>query len=300
MINLKKKIELSNILEKIEIDGHSLENIKLLDNLHSQPKSHVLGITGPPGAGKSSLIDKLITIIRKKKKTVGVIAIDPSSSKSGGALLGDRTRFQLDPNDGGVYVRSMAAKDYLGGVSELTYPTMTVMRSKFDFLIIETVGVGQSETSIKDIVDTVILCVQPGSGDTIQFMKSGIFEIPDLVVVTKCDMEELSNQTFSDLSGSSSYFKNKNEWDIKIILTSSHKNIGLDSLVKDIENRWKWLVKEDRLNKNRHCQDIEWMKNSIIREFGLVGFKKGFEKISYKKNPFSELARISKVLKINS
>ena len=212
-------------------------------------------------------------------------------------MLGDRTRFQLNPNDGGVYVRSMAAKDYLGGVSELTYPTMTVMRSKFDFLIIETVGVGQSETSIKDIVDTVILCVQPGSGDTIQFMKSGIFEIPDLVVVTKCDMEKLSNQTFSDLSGSSSYFKNKNEWDIKIILTSSHKNIGLNSLEKDIEYRWKWLIKEDRLNKNRYSQDIEWMKSSIIREFGLVGLKKGFEKINYKKNPFSELARISKVLK---
>ena len=297
MINLKKKIELSNILEKIEVDGDSLENIKLLDNFHSKPRSHVLGITGPPGAGKSSLIDKLITIIRKKKKTVGVIAIDPSSSKSGGALLGDRTRFQLNPNDGGVYVRSMAAKDYLGGVSELTYPTMTVMRSKFDFLIIETVGVGQSETSIKDIVDTVILCVQPGSGDTIQFMKSGIFEIPDLIVVTKCDMEKLSNQTFSDLSGSSSYFKNKNEWDIKIILTSSHKNVGLNSLDKDIEYRWKWLNKENRLNKNRYSQDIEWMKSSVIREFGLVGLKKGFKKIIYKKNPFSELARISKVLK---
>ena len=297
MISLKKKIELSNILEKIEVEGDSLENIKLLDNFHSKPKSHVLGITGPPGAGKSSLIDKLITIIRKKKKTVGVIAIDPSSSKSGGALLGDRTRFQLDPNDGGVYVRSMAAKNYLGGVSELTYPTMTVMRSKFDFLIIETVGVGQSETSIKDIVDTVILCVQPGSGDTIQFMKSGIFEIPDIVVVTKCDMQKLSNQTFSDLSGSSSYFKNKNEWDIKIILTSSHKNIGLNSLEKDIENRWKWLIKENRLNKNRYSQDIEWMKNSIIREFGLAGFKKGFEKINYKKNPFSELVRIYKDIK---
>tara|TARA_A100001234_G_scaffold121603_1_gene106633 strand:+ start:218 stop:1114 length:897 start_codon:yes stop_codon:yes gene_type:complete len=297
MISLKKKIELSNILEKIEVDGDSLENIKLLDSFHSKPKSHVLGITGPPGAGKSSLIDKLITIIRKKKKTVGVIAIDPSSSKSGGALLGDRTRFQLDPNDGGVYVRSMAAKSYLGGVSELTYPTMTVMRSKFDFLIIETVGVGQSETSIKDIVDTVILCVQPGSGDTIQFMKSGIFEIPDIVVVTKCDMQKLSNQTFSDLSGSSSYFKNKNEWDIKIILTSSHKNIGLNSLEKDIENRWKWLIKENRLNKNRYSQDIEWMKNSIIREFGFAGLKKGFEKINYKKNPFSELARIYKDIK---
>ena len=297
MNNFKKKIELSKMLEKIEVDGESPENIKLLDKFHSKPKSHVLGITGPPGVGKSSLIDKLISIIREKKKTVGVVAIDPSSSKSGGALLGDRTRFQLDPNDGGVYVRSMAAKDYLGGVSELTYPTMTVMRSKFDFLIIETVGVGQSETSIKDIVDTVILCVQPGSGDTIQFMKSGIFEIPDLVVVTKCDMEKLSNQTFSDLSGSSSYFKDKNAWDIKIILTSSHKNIGLDSLIKEIDNRWRWLIKENVLNINRSSQDIQWMKNCIIREFGMMGLEKGFKKINYKKNPFLELSRIFKILK---
>ena len=297
MNNFKKKIELSKMLEKIEVDGESPENIKLLDKFHSKPKSHVLGITGPPGVGKSSLIDKLISIIREKKKTVGVVAIDPSSSKSGGALLGDRTRFQLDPNDGGVYVRSMAAKDYLGGVSELTYPTMIVMRSKFDFLIIETVGVGQSETSIKDIVDTVILCVQPGSGDTIQFMKSGIFEIPDLVVVTKCDMEKLSNQTFSDLSGSSSYFKDKNAWDIKIILTSSHKNIGLDSLIKEIENRWRWLIKENVININRSSQDIQWMKNCIIREFGMMGLEKGFKKINYKKNPFLELSRIFKILK---
>tara|TARA_B100000035_G_scaffold37729_1_gene28474 strand:- start:9677 stop:10573 length:897 start_codon:yes stop_codon:yes gene_type:complete len=297
MNNFKKKIELSKILEKIEVDGNSPGNIKLLDKFHSKPKSHVLGITGPPGVGKSSLIDKLISIIREKKKTVGVVAIDPSSSKSGGALLGDRTRFQLDPNDGGVYVRSMAAKDYLGGVSELTYPTMTVMRSKFDFLIIETVGVGQSETSIKDIVDTVILCVQPGSGDTIQFMKSGIFEIPDLVVITKCDMEKLSNQTFSDLSGSSSYFKDKNAWDIKIILTSSHKNIGFNSLIKEIENRWRWLIKENVLNINRSSQDLQWMKNSIIREFGMMGLEKGLKKINYKKNPFLELSRIFKILK---
>ena len=297
MNSFKKKIELSKILEKIEVDGNSPENIKLLDKFHSKPKSHVLGITGPPGVGKSSLIDKLISIIREKKKTVGVVAIDPSSSKSGGALLGDRTRFQLDPNDGGVYVRSMAAKDYLGGVSELTYPTMTVMRSKFDFLIIETVGVGQSETSIKDLVDTVILCVQPGSGDTIQFMKSGIFEIPDLVVITKCDMEKISNQTFSDLSGSSSYFKDKNAWDIKIILTSSHKNIGFNSLIKEIENRWRWLIKENVLNINRSSQDFQWMKNSIIREFGMKGLEKGLKKINYKKNPFLELSRIFKILK---
>ena len=186
--------------------------------------------------GKSSLIDKLITSIRKKK-TVGIIAIDPSSSKSGGALLGDRTRFMLNPVDNGVFVRSMAAKDFLGGVSELTFPTMVVMRSIFDFLIVETVGVGQSETTVKNIVDTVILCVQPGSGDTIQFMKSGIFEIPDIVTITKSDIEQLSNQTFSDLTASSSYFKNSNEWDIKILMTSAQKNIGINELFTEIEKK---------------------------------------------------------------
>ena len=237
MNNFKDKIQLSRILEEIEVNRRSKKNVKLLDQYHSKPKSHVIGITGPPGVGKSTLIDKLINILRKEKRTVGVIAIDPSSSKSGGALLGDRTRFMLDPKDIGTYVRSMAAKDYLGGISELTFPTMTIMRSMFDFLIIETVGVGQSEIGIKNIVDTVVLCIQPGSGDTIQFMKSGVFEIPDIVVITKSDFEELSNQTYSDLTGSSNYFKNVNEWDIKIILTSAQKNIGLNFLLEEIKER---------------------------------------------------------------
>ena len=296
MISLKKKIELSNILEKIEVDGDSLENIKLLDNFHSKPKSHVLGITGPPGAGKSSLIDKLITIIRKKKKTVGVIAIDPSSSKSGGALLGDRTRFQLDPNDGGVYVRSMAAKNYLGGVSELTYPTMTVMRSKFDFLIIETVGVGQSETSIKDIVDTVILCVQPGSGDTIQFMKSGIFEIPDIVVVTKSDIEKIANLTYSELNKSKNYFKSTNDWNIEIIKTSVVKNIGIDLLFKEIDRRWLWLKNNKKIQHQRIDQDISWITKTIMREFGTNGVKKIDKLLTYKEKPFSSLQKLKKKL----
>ena len=298
MISLKKKIELSNILEKIEVDGDSLENIKLLDNFHSKPKSHVLGITGPPGAGKSSLIDKLITIIRKKKKTVGVIAIDPSSSKSGGALLGDRTRFQLDPNDGGVYVRSMAAKNYLGGVSELTYPTMTVMRSKFDFLIIETVGVGQSETSIKDIVDTVILCVQPGSGDTIQFMKSGIFEIPDIVVVTKSDIEKIANLTYSELNKSKNYFKSTNDWNIEIIKTSVVKNIGIDLLFKEIDRRWLWLKNNKKIQHQRIDQDISWITKTIMREFGTNGVKKIDKLLTYKEKPFSSLQKLKKKLQV--
>ena len=241
--SLKKKIFLSNLLEQVEINRDTKKIISQLDDLHSNAKSHVIGITGPPGAGKSSLVDKLIGEIRKNKKSVGIIAIDPSSSKSGGALLGDRTRLLLDPNDNDVFVRSMAAKDFLGGLSELTFPTMTVMRSIFDFVIIETVGVGQSETNVKDLVDSVILCVQPGSGDTIQFMKSGIFEIPDIVVVTKSDIEKIANLTYSELNKSKNYFKSTNDWNIEIIKTSVVKNIGIDFLFKEIDRRWLWLKK---------------------------------------------------------
>ena len=290
----EKKIHLSKVLERIEVDGFSQNNISDLDKYHSNAKAHVLGVTGPPGAGKSSLIDKLITAIRKKKKSVGVIAIDPSSSKSGGALLGDRTRLMLNPVDNGVFVRSMAAKDFLGGVSELTFPTMVVMRSIFDFLIVETVGVGQSETTIKNIVDTVILCVQPGSGDTIQFMKSGIFEIPDIVTITKSDIEQLSNQTFSDLAASSSYFKNSNEWDIKILMTSAQKNIGIDELFTEIEKRWKWLKLLNRLKLQRRSQDVKWIKSCLSKEFGKWGVRRGFEKVNYKDNPFLLLSKILK------
>ena len=225
---------------------------------------------------------------------MGVIAIDPSSSKSGGALLGDRTRLMLNPVDNGVFVRSMAAKDFLGGVSELTFPTMVVMRSIFDFLIVETVGVGQSETTIKNIVDTVILCVQPGSGDTIQFMKSGIFEIPDIVTITKSDIEQLSNQTFSDLAASSSYFKNSNEWDIKILMTSAQKNIGIDELFTEIEKRWKWLKLLNRLKLQRRSQDVKWIKSCLSKEFGKWGVRRGFEKVNYKDNPFLLLSKILK------
>tara|TARA_B100000287_G_C20666872_1_gene792003 strand:- start:1405 stop:2298 length:894 start_codon:yes stop_codon:yes gene_type:complete len=296
MHNLKKKIKLSRLLEQIEVDAFSEKNIKILDECHLKAKGHVLGITGPPGVGKSTLIDKIISIIRKKKKTVGVIAIDPSSSKSGGALLGDRTRFLLDPNDNGIFVRSMAAKDYLGGVSELTFPSMVVMRSIFDFLIIETVGVGQSETSISNIADTVILCVQPGSGDTIQFMKSGVFEIPDIIVITKSDLEKLSNQTFSDLSGSSSFFKN-NQWDIKILMTSAHNNNGLDTLLNEINNRWEWLTMENKIDEKRLLQDLEWIKSCILREFGNLGVKKIFKKINYKNKPFGYLSKVLKSFK---
>ena len=294
--SLKKKIFLSNLLEQVEINRDTKKIILQLDDLHSNAKSHVIGITGPPGAGKSSLVDKLIGEIRKNKKSVGMIAIDPSSSKSGGALLGDRTRLLLDPNDNDVFVRSMAAKDFLGGLSELTFPTMTVMRSIFDFVIIETVGVGQSETNVKDLVDTVILCVQPGSGDTIQFMKSGIFEIPDIVVVTKSDIEKIANLTYSELNKSKNYFKSTNDWNIEIIKTSVVKNIGIDFLFKEIDRRWLWLKNNKKIQHQRIDQDISWITKTIMREFGTNGVKKIDKLLTYKEKPFSSLQKLKKKL----
>jgi len=294
--SLKKKIFLSNLLEQVEINRDTKKIISQLDDLHSNAKSHVIGITGPPGAGKSSLVDKLIGEIRKNKKSVGIIAIDPSSSKSGGALLGDRTRLLLDPNDNDVFVRSMAAKDFLGGLSELTFPTMTVMRSIFDFVIIETVGVGQSETNVKDLVDSVILCVQPGSGDTIQFMKSGIFEIPDIVVVTKSDIEKIANLTYSELNKSKNYFKSTNDWNIEIIKTSVVKNIGIDLLFKEIDRRWLWLKKNKKIQHQRIDQDISWITKTIMREFGTNGVKKIDKLLTYKEKPFSSLQKLKKKL----
>jgi len=290
--NLKKKIELSKLLGEIETNFDSMEIVKKLDSLHSKPKAHVIGITGSPGAGKSSLIDKLVRFIRKKKKSVGIIAIDPSSEKSGGALLGDRTRFLLNPLDNEVFVRSMASKSFLGGVSEFTYPSMIVMRSIFDFLIIETVGVGQSETFIKNITDSVVLCIQPGSGDTIQFMKSGIFEIPDIIVVTKSDINNLSDITFADLSGSKPYFQNKNDWEINIVKTSSSQNIGFDQLYLELLSRWKWLNIESRKKKLRIKQDLKWIENNIVKEFGDNGLRKIKNLVSYKKDPFKTLRKL--------
>ncbi len=290
--NLKKKIELANLLEQVETNFNSKEIISKLDKLHSKSKAHVIGITGAPGVGKSSLIDKLVKYMREKKKSVGIIAIDPSSERSGGALLGDRTRLMLNPSDNEVFVRSMASKSFLGGISELTYPSMVVMRAIFDFLIIETVGVGQSETFIKNISDSVILGVQPGSGDSIQFMKSGIFEIPDIVVVTKCDIKNLSEITYSDLSGSKSYFQNQNDWNIRIIKTSSTKNIGFDKLFDELNLRWRWLNKDARLNELRINQDINWLCSCILKDFGDKGLKAIKNNISYKHSPFSKLKEL--------
>jgi LAO/AO transport system kinase len=173
--------------------------------LGGEAPGHVIGITGPPGAGKSTLLSALLHAWRNgdpPTRTVAMLAVDPSSRRSGGALLGDRARIEFDAADRGVLIRSTAAGERLGGLAWPTRAAAHALAAAFDVVVVETVGVGQAETEIVDVADTVAVVVQPGSGDALQFLKSGIMEIPDVLVVTKADLGLPATRTRRDLSAS--------------------------------------------------------------------------------------------------
>jgi GTPase len=167
--------------------------------LGGEARAHVVGITGPPGAGKSTLLSELVSAWRSGGRTVAVLAVDPSSRRSGGALLGDRARIAYDPDDAGVFIRSTAAGGRLGGLAPATRAAAQALAAAFDVVVVETVGVGQSETDVAEVADTVAVVVQPGSGDVLQFLKAGIMEIPDVLVVTKADLGEVAMRARRDL-----------------------------------------------------------------------------------------------------
>ena len=170
--------------------------------LGGEAPGHIVGVTGPPGAGKSTLLSALLQAWRERGKTVAVLAVDPSSRRSGGALLGDRARIDFDPADRGVFIRSTAAGERLGGLAWGTRAAAQALAAAFDVVVVETVGVGQAETDIADAADTVAVVVQPGSGDVLQFLKSGIMEIPDVLVVTKADLGQVAMSALRDLRAS--------------------------------------------------------------------------------------------------
>ena len=159
----------------------------------------MVGVTGPPGAGKSTLLGALVRVWRARGRSVGVLAVDPSSRRSGGALLGDRARIDADPADRGLFVRSMAAGERLGGLAPATRAAAQALAAAFDVVVVETVGVGQSETDVAEAADTVAVVVQPGSGDVLQFLKAGIMEVPDVLVVTKADLGAVAQRAVRDL-----------------------------------------------------------------------------------------------------
>ena len=201
--------------------------------LGGEARGHVVGVTGPPGAGKSSLLSELCRAWRADGRSVAVLAVDPSSKRSGGALLGDRARIAFDPEDRGLFIRSTAAGDRLGGLAPATRAAAQALAAAFDVVVIETVGVGQSETEVGEVADTVAVIVQPGSGDVLQFLKSGIMEIPDVLVVTKADLGDLALRARRDLSAA---LRSAGSRDTKVVAVSSiSPATGIDELVEALD-----------------------------------------------------------------
>jgi LAO/AO transport system kinase len=167
--------------------------------LGDETAGHVVGVTGPPGVGKSTLLARLVSAWRADGRSVAVLAVDPTSKRSGGALLADRARIDVDPGDRAVFIRSTAAGNRLGGLAPATRAAAAALSAAFDVVVIETVGVGQSETEVADVADTVAVVVQPASGDVLQFLKAGIMEVPDVLVVTKADLGRVASRSVADL-----------------------------------------------------------------------------------------------------
>lgn len=266
------KRALAAALASLERDPDSEASQALLDAAWREPRAHVVGVTGPPGVGKSSLCAAMVAAWRRAGRTVGVIAVDPSSRTSGGALLGDRVRIAHDGSDEGSFVRSMAARDRLGGLADQTVAAMVVMRALFDRVLIETVGVGQSETDVAGVADTVLFCVQPGSGDSLQFMKAGIVEIPHLIVVTKADMGAPAERARADVAGALSLATaGGSDWPVKVLAASSRSGAGVDRLMEALEAHRNYLAAEGRLAVARHHQSEGWVTQSLRDRFGRDG-----------------------------
>ncbi|HEX8207389.1 MAG TPA: GTP-binding protein [Solirubrobacteraceae bacterium] len=197
--------------------------------LGAEAPGHVIGVTGPPGAGKSSLLSALVRAWRDAGRTVAVLAVDPSSKRSGGSLLGDRARIEFDPADRGVLIRSTAAGGRLGGLAPATRAAAQALAAAYDVVVIETVGVGQSETEVAEVADTVAVIVQPGSGDALQFIKAGIMEVPDVLVVTKADLGDVALRARRDLSAA---LRSLGARDTPVVAVSSvAPTTGIDELV---------------------------------------------------------------------
>lgn len=265
---MRSKRALADALAAVEADPHGPATAALLDEAFDAPRGVAVGLTGPPGVGKSTLIDRLIRGWRARGLTLGVIAIDPSSARTGGALLGDRTRFNTDPGDAGVFVRSMASRTRLGGIADLTFPAIVLMRAQFDLVLIETVGVGQTETAISDIADMTVFCAQPGSGDALQYMKAGVIEMPDLFLVTKADFGARAEQARADLSGALS-LSGTDVSERPVILCSATSGSGIDAVLDWLETARE--AGREGLDTARRCQRSDWLAHGLCVVAGTAG-----------------------------
>jgi LAO/AO transport system kinase len=233
-------------------------------------RAHVIGLTGSPGVGKSTTTAALVAAFRGRDQRVGVLAVDPSSPFSGGALLGDRVRMQEHATDSGVYIRSMASRGHLGGLAWTTPQALRVLDAAgCDVVLVETVGVGQAEVEVASLADTTLVLVAPGMGDGIQAAKAGILEIADVFVVNKADREG-ADAAARDLRHMLSLVEGRRaeDWQPPIVKTVASRGEGTDELMAAIDKHHDWLVQSGRLDARRRVRaadEIEAIAITALR-----------------------------------
>ncbi|KUK13246.1 MAG: methylmalonyl Co-A mutase-associated GTPase MeaB [Synergistetes bacterium] len=226
-------------------------------------KAYYIGITGAPGVGKSTLVDKMVGFLRGEGYKVGVIAIDPSSPFSGGAFLGDRLRMQRHATDPGVFIRSMGSRGALGGLSKAApYVAKLLDACGFDFIILETVGAGQSEVDIVKTADTVIIVLVPGMGDEVQIIKAGIMEIGDIFVVNKSDKEGAQKLTRELETWIELGYKGAS-WVPPVLMTIAENGTGVDKLINALKGHRKYLLESGELEKRRRKRIAEEISKAV-------------------------------------
>jgi LAO/AO transport system kinase len=248
---------------------------ELLDALEREapfPGAARIGVTGAPGAGKSTLLDALVRRLRARGDTVGIVAVDPSSRRTGGALLGDRFRVRAGAADPGVFLRSLAARERLGGLSDAARATALVLACVFDCVFVETVGVGQSEGDVRSAADTLVFVAQPGAGDALQFMKAGILELPDVFVVNKSDVGAAAERTANELRAGLGLGEGSDSgWTPPVLLVSARDGRGVDALLGALDAHRARLVETGELAARRRAGAEAYVLDALLHRYGTHG-----------------------------
>jgi LAO/AO transport system kinase len=256
------KKAVARLITLVENDEKKAREIVRLVHPHTG-KAYVVGITGPPGAGKSTLLDKLIKLARDEGHRVGVIAVDPTSPFTGGALLGDRLRMQRHSTDPGVFIRSMATRGSLGGLAKATNDAIKVLdASGYDIIFVETVGVGQTEVDIVRTADTVVLVLIPGYGDEVQALKAGLMEIADIFAINKADREG-TEMLHLEIQMAVEFERDRWRqlgWEPPIVETTAFTLRGVRPLWEAIERHMGFMRSSGRLNERRRLRAAEEVK----------------------------------------
>ncbi|MFS0673190.1 methylmalonyl Co-A mutase-associated GTPase MeaB [Ornithinibacillus sp. 179-J 7C1 HS] len=252
------------------VENDSIEKLQIMQDAYSIKKNGMyIGLTGSPGAGKSSLVNRLISQIRTEGKTVAVIAVDPTSPFSGGSLLGDRVRMNEHFTDDGVFIRSMATRGSLGGLARATKDALRLCDAfGFDVIIVETVGVGQSELDIMKIVDTTAVVLTPNSGDVLQIFKAGIMEIADLFVINKADLPGVGK--LKAMLRELIHMTKQDRYQPQIVKTITTENEGIEALWEKLKEHHAYVYASSegkkRLEEQRKLEVLELIRDEIWRD----------------------------------